>query len=259
MLIDFCWYDCQCCTVTDFFNVSLALVMCCLWAHLLSFVWKCHSSPSFTHPPCSTQPPPAYSHPSTATYSVQPASAVGHAVTASYAPAPVQAARPVVSAPYAAYQNHQAPPEYAYRQPDPPAPPQPTTTPQTYQVYSDTVSLLLLLWWFLPLFIFVWCRIKQVDVVLGIVTLNAVISLSTTIIWMKFMCECQQDNYNYGRPPAVTSFDNKQFYQTSIASAQRTPTETYYQTGEVSESFCYFLDTFLISETLIISIKSQSY
>lgn len=104
--------------------------------------------------PCSTQPPPAYSHPSTATYSVQPASAVGHAVTASYAPAPVQAARPVVSAPYAAYQNHQAPPEYAYRQPDPPAPPQPTTTPQTYQVYSDTVSLLLLLlWWFLPLFI----------------------------------------------------------------------------------------------------------
>lgn len=89
----------------------------------------------------STQPPPAYSHPSTASYSVQQASAVAHAVTASYSPAPVQAARPVVSAPYPAYQSHQAPPEYAYRQPDPPAPPQPTTTPQTYQVYSDTVSL----------------------------------------------------------------------------------------------------------------------
>ena len=92
----------------------------------------------------STQPPPAYSHPSTASYSVQQAPAVAHAVTASYSPAPVQAARPVVSAAYPAYQSHQAPPEYAYRQPDPPAPPQPTTTPQTYQVYSDTVSLFLL-------------------------------------------------------------------------------------------------------------------
>uniref|UniRef100_A0A665TF11 Zinc finger RNA-binding protein n=1 Tax=Echeneis naucrates TaxID=173247 RepID=A0A665TF11_ECHNA len=93
-------------------------------------------------PPFSTQPPPAYSHPSTASYSVQQAPAVAHAVTASYSPAPVQAARPVVSAPYPAYQSHQAPPDYAYRQPDPPAPPQPTTTPQTYQVYSDTVSFL---------------------------------------------------------------------------------------------------------------------
>eukprot|EP00066_Takifugu_rubripes_P023887 XP_011613153.1 PREDICTED: zinc finger RNA-binding protein 2 isoform X1 [Takifugu rubripes] len=143
----------------------------------------------FTHgagPQYSAQPPPAYSHPSTATYSVQQASAVGHPVTASYAPAPVQAARPVVSAPYAAYQNHQAPPEYAYRQPEPPAPPQPTTTPQTYQVYSDT-----------------------------------------------------QDNYSYGRPAAVSTFENKQFYQTSIASAQRTPAEAYYQTVSVGVKTAY--------------------
>lgn len=45
-------------------------------------------------------------------------------------------------------------------------------------------------------------------------------------------CEHQQDNYNYGRPAAVTTYDNKQYYQTSIATAQRTPTESYYQTGE---------------------------
>ncbi|KAM4629215.1 zinc finger RNA-binding protein isoform 2-T2 [Polymixia lowei] len=135
----------------------------------------------FTHgagPQYSTQPPPAYSHPSTASYSVQQAPAVAHAVTASYSPAPVQAARPVASAPYPTYQSHQALPDYGYRQPDPPAPPQPTTTPQTYQVYSDT------------------------------------------------------DSYSYGRPPAVTSYDNKQqYYQTSIAPAQRTPTENYYQTS----------------------------
>ncbi|KAM6938201.1 zinc finger RNA-binding protein isoform 3-T3 [Lycodopsis pacificus] len=135
----------------------------------------------FTHaagPQYSAQPPPAYSHPSTASYSVQQAPAVAHAVTASYSPAPVQAARPVVTAPYPAYQSHQAPPDYAYRQPDPPAPPQPTTTPQTYQVYPET-----------------------------------------------------QDNYSYGRPAAVTTYDNKQYYQTSIASAQRTHTDNYYQTG----------------------------
>ncbi|XP_034438438.1 zinc finger RNA-binding protein isoform X1 [Hippoglossus hippoglossus] len=141
----------------------------------------------FTHaagPQYSTQPPPAYSHPSTASYSVQQAPAVAHAVTASYSPAPVQAARPVVSAPYPAYQTHQAPPDYAYRQPDPPAPPQPTTTPQTYQVYSDT-----------------------------------------------------QDNYSYGRPAAVTTYDNKQYYQTSIVSAQRAPTENYYQTVGVKSAY----------------------
>ncbi|TMS19976.1 Zinc finger RNA-binding protein [Larimichthys crocea] len=139
----------------------------------------------FTHgagPQYSTQPPPAYSHPSTASYSVQQAPAVAHAVTASYSPAPVQAARPVVSAPYPAYQSHQAPPDYAYRQPEPPAPPQPTTTPQTYQVYSDT------------------------------------------------------DNYSY-RPAAVTTYDNKQYYQTSIAPAQRTPTENYYQTVGVKSAY----------------------
>nr|XP_043900265.1 zinc finger RNA-binding protein isoform X6 [Solea senegalensis] len=135
----------------------------------------------FTHgagPQYSTQPPPAYSHPSTASYSVQQAPAVVHAVTASYSPAPVQAARPVVSAPYPAYQSHQAPPDYTYRQPDPPAPPQPAATPQTYQVYSDT-----------------------------------------------------DNSYAYGRPAAVTTYDNKQYYQTSVASAQRAPTENYYQTG----------------------------
>ncbi|KAG7253486.1 hypothetical protein CRUP_027571, partial [Coryphaenoides rupestris] len=71
-------------------------------------------------------------------YTVQQAPVVAHAVTASYSPAPVQAARPVVSVPYSAYQTHQAPPDYVYRQPEPPVPPQPTTTPQTYQVYTDT-------------------------------------------------------------------------------------------------------------------------
>lgn len=45
-------------------------------------------------------------------------------------------------------------------------------------------------------------------------------------------CKPQQDNYSYGRPAAVTTYDNKQYYQTSIAPAQRTPTENYYQTGE---------------------------
>ncbi|KAM8874714.1 zinc finger RNA-binding protein isoform 6-T6 [Spinachia spinachia] len=140
----------------------------------------------FTHaagPQYSVQPPPAYSHPSTASYSVQQAPAVAHAVTASYSPAPVQAARPVVTAPYPPYQSHQAPPDYAYRQPDPPAPPQPTTTPQTYQVYPET------------------------------------------------------DNYSYGRPAAVTTYDNKQYYQTSIAPAQRTHTDNYYQTVGVKSAY----------------------
>ncbi|XP_028300048.1 zinc finger RNA-binding protein isoform X2 [Gouania willdenowi] len=133
----------------------------------------------FTHggagPQYSTQPPPAYSHPSTASYSVQQAPAVAHAVTASYSPAPVQAARPVATAPYGAYQSHQAPPDYTYRQPDPP---QSTTTPQTYQ-----------------------------------------------------------ENYSYGRPAAVTTYDNKQYYQTSVASTQRTPTENYYQTVGVKSVY----------------------
>ncbi|CAL8308318.1 unnamed protein product [Lota lota] len=142
----------------------------------------------FTHgaagPQYSAQPPPAYSHPSTASYTVQQAPAVAHAVTASYSPASVQAARPVASAPYSAYQTHQAPPDYAYRQPEPPVPPQPVTTPQTYQVYTDT------------------------------------------------------DNYSYGRPVAVTSYETKpQYYQTSIAPAQRTPAESYYQTIAVKSGY----------------------
>ncbi|XP_021179906.2 zinc finger RNA-binding protein isoform X2 [Fundulus heteroclitus] len=143
----------------------------------------------FTHgasPQYSTQPPTAYSHPSTASYSVQQAPAVAHAVTASYSPAPVQAARPVASAPYPAYQSHQAPPDYTYRQPDPP---QPTTTPQTYQVYPDMQQ--------------------------------------------------QQDSYSYVRSAAVTTYDNKQYYQTSVAPAQRTPTDNYYQTVSVGVKSAY--------------------
>ncbi|KAG7487968.1 hypothetical protein MATL_G00028980 [Megalops atlanticus] len=94
----------------------------------------------FTHgagPQYSTQPATAYSHPTTASYSVQPAPGVAHAVTASYAPATAQTARPVASAPYPGYQTHPAP-DYGYgaRQQDPA--PQPTTTPQTYQVYTET-------------------------------------------------------------------------------------------------------------------------
>ncbi|XP_064865742.1 zinc finger RNA-binding protein-like isoform X4 [Oncorhynchus nerka] len=132
----------------------------------------------FTHgagPQYSVQPPPAYAHPTTASYNVQPAPAVAHAVTASYAPA--QPARPVASAYPVAYQTHATPPDYGYRQPDPT--PQPTTTPQTYQlpIYTET------------------------------------------------------DNYSYGRLPAATSYETKQYYQTSIAPAHRTPTEAYYQTG----------------------------
>ncbi|XP_061883719.1 zinc finger RNA-binding protein isoform X1 [Entelurus aequoreus] len=141
----------------------------------------------FTHaagPQYSTAvPPPAYSHPSTATYSVQQAPAVPHAVTASYSPATVQAAQPVVTSPYAAYQSHQPPPDYAYRPPDPPAPPQPTTTPQTYQVYSDA------------------------------------------------------DNYSFARPAVVTTYDNKQYYQTSAAPAQRSSTDSYYQTVGVKSDY----------------------
>lgn len=49
-------------------------------------------------------------------------------------------------------------------------------------------------------------------------------------MWLS--CNHQQDSYNYGRPAAVTTYDNKQYYQTTIATAQRTPTENYYQTGE---------------------------
>jgi len=50
-------------------------------------------------------------------------------------------------------------------------------------------------------------------------------------------CNHQQDNYSYGCPAAVTTYDNKQFYQTSIATTQRTHTESYYQTGESAYLF----------------------
>ncbi|XP_026052991.1 zinc finger RNA-binding protein-like isoform X1 [Carassius auratus] len=41
----------------------------------------------------------------------------------------------------------------------------------------------------------------------------------------------EPENYSYGRPPPVSSFENKQYFQTSIAPAQRTLTEAYFQTG----------------------------
>ncbi|XP_053716396.1 zinc finger RNA-binding protein [Synchiropus splendidus] len=148
----------------------------------------------FTHgagPQYSAQPPPAYSHPSTASYTVQQASAVAHAVTASYSPSPVQATRPVVTAAYPAFQGHQAPLDYTYRPPDPPVPPQPTTTPQAYQVYPET----------------------------------------------------QQEPYNYGPPAVVTTYDNKQYYQTSIASAPRTATENYYQAVGVKSTYSPTIST----------------
>ncbi|XP_051977863.1 zinc finger RNA-binding protein-like isoform X2 [Xyrauchen texanus] len=40
-----------------------------------------------------------------------------------------------------------------------------------------------------------------------------------------------QENYTYGRPPAVSSYDNKQYFQTSITPAQQTVAEAYFQTG----------------------------
>ncbi|KAK1896977.1 Zinc finger RNA-binding protein [Dissostichus eleginoides] len=46
-----------------------------------------------------------------------------------------------------------------------------------------------------------------------------------------------QDNYSYGRPAAVTTYDNKQYYQTSIPAAQRTHTDNYYQTVGVKSAY----------------------
>ncbi|XP_028857212.1 zinc finger RNA-binding protein isoform X2 [Denticeps clupeoides] len=40
-----------------------------------------------------------------------------------------------------------------------------------------------------------------------------------------------QDNYNYGHAAPVTTYENKQYYQTNVAAAQRTPAEAYFQTG----------------------------
>ncbi|KTF87731.1 hypothetical protein cypCar_00004780, partial [Cyprinus carpio] len=41
----------------------------------------------------------------------------------------------------------------------------------------------------------------------------------------------EPENYSYGRPPPVSSYENKQYFQTSIAPAQRSATEAYFQTG----------------------------
>ncbi|XP_077463229.1 zinc finger RNA-binding protein [Stigmatopora argus] len=132
----------------------------------------------------STQPPPAYTLPSTATYSIQQTPTVPHAVTASYSPATVPTAQTVVTSPYAAYRSHQPLPDYTYRPPDPPAPPLPTTTQQTNQVYSGT-----------------------------------------------------QGTYNYARPATVTAYDNKQYYQTSIAPVERSTADNYYQTVGVKSAY----------------------
>ncbi|XP_017558071.1 zinc finger RNA-binding protein [Pygocentrus nattereri] len=126
-------------------------------------------------PQYSTQPPPVYSHQTTASYSVQPAPGVAHAVTASYAPATAQPTRPVASAAYQTYQAHTGQ-DYGYRQQE--TAPQPTTTPQSYQVFTEAES------------------------------------------------------YNYGRPVSASAgYENKQYYQASIAPAERTPTESYFQQG----------------------------
>ncbi|KAK7136599.1 hypothetical protein R3I93_016822 [Phoxinus phoxinus] len=133
-----------------------------------------HAAAAAAGPQYSAQPPPAYSHPTTGSYSVQPAPGVAHAVTASYPAPTAQPARPAVTAPYPTYQPHPTP-NYGYRPPE--TTPQPTTTPQTYQVLTEP------------------------------------------------------ENYSYGRPPSVSSFENKQYFQTSITPAQRTATEAYFQTG----------------------------
>ncbi|XP_051550085.1 zinc finger RNA-binding protein-like isoform X1 [Myxocyprinus asiaticus] len=39
------------------------------------------------------------------------------------------------------------------------------------------------------------------------------------------------ETYTYGQPPAVSSYENKQYFQTSITPAQRTATEAYFQSG----------------------------
>ncbi|XP_007246260.3 zinc finger RNA-binding protein [Astyanax mexicanus] len=124
-------------------------------------------------PQYSSQPPPAYSHQTTASYSVQPAPGAANVVTASYAPATAQPTRPVASPAYQTYQTPTAP-DYGYRQPE--TTPQPTTRPQSYQVFTEA------------------------------------------------------ENYNYGRPASTSSvYENKQYYQTSVAPTQCTPTETYFQ------------------------------
>ncbi|XP_037106563.1 zinc finger RNA-binding protein isoform X1 [Syngnathus acus] len=46
-----------------------------------------------------------------------------------------------------------------------------------------------------------------------------------------------QNNYNYARPAVVTTYDNKQYYQTSIVSAQSGATDNYYQTVGVKSAY----------------------
>ncbi|XP_077082097.1 zinc finger RNA-binding protein isoform X2 [Siphateles boraxobius] len=133
-----------------------------------------HAAAAAAGPQYSAQPPPAYSHPTTGSYSVQPVPGVAHAVTASYPAPTAQPARPAVTAPYPTYQPHPTP-NYGYRPPE--TTPQPTTTPQTYQVLTEP------------------------------------------------------ENYTYGRPLSVSSFENKQYFQPSITAAQRSATEAYFQTG----------------------------
>lgn len=70
-----------------------------------------------------------------------------------------------------------------------------------------------------------------------------------------FFCICQKqpDNtFGYGRPATVTTYDNKQYFQTSIASAQRAPTENYYQTSKCVTSHFSLKKTFLESYTVAL-------
>ena len=65
---------------------------------------------------------------------------------------------------------------------------------------------------------------------------------------------CLQDNYSYGRPPPVTSYETKpQYYQTSIAPAQRTPAESYYQTSEWCKLCPLSIQSLFLSYVLTVS------
>ncbi|XP_077573885.1 zinc finger RNA-binding protein [Stigmatopora nigra] len=46
-----------------------------------------------------------------------------------------------------------------------------------------------------------------------------------------------QGNYNYARPATVTAYDNKQYYQTSIAPVERSTADNYYQTVGVKSAY----------------------
>lgn len=64
-----------------------------------------------------------------------------------------------------------------------------------------------------------------------------------------FALEIIQDNYTYGRAASVGSYENKQYYQTSIAPAQRTPTDTYFQPGDYNTfiAFIFMCHTVLLT------------